>query len=112
MNMLSRRTKKLRKSRGLSLLEILAVITILAIIAVMVIPRIAETLSAAREKSRAQNRTDIDLAVERWYFEKGTWPADNLSDIGADTTYFPNGFPINPTNGTAYTLDSTTHRVN
>ncbi len=110
--MSSRRANRNRQSRGLSLLELLAVITILAIIAVMVIPRVSESYTAARENADGRNRADINLAVERWYFEKGTWPKDNLSDIGADKTYFLRGLPTDPTSGAAYTLDSSTHRVN
>lgn len=97
---------------GFSLLELLAVVTILAIIAVVVIPRISASSAAAKQKVDAQNKADINLAVERWYFENGAWPADNLSDIGADKAYFPSGMPTNPTSGGTYTLDSATHRVN
>ena len=110
--MVSCRTNVHRQARGFSLLALLAVITILAILALVVIPHVSSTWSAARERTRAQNRADINLAVERWYFEKGKWPADNLSDIGADKDYFPSGLPSDPTSGAAYTLDSITHRVN
>ena len=54
----------------------------------------------------------INAAVERWYTEKGTWPANNLSDIGADANYFPDGLPVNPMDSSAYTLNATSHRVN
>lgn len=97
--------------RGFSLLELLAVVTILAIIAVVVIPRITISSTAERQRIDAQNKADINLAVERWYFEKGTWPADSLGDIGTDRAFFPSGLPNNPTSGAAYTLDSATHRV-
>src|SRR5258706_5322026 len=106
---------KLRKRgqrRGFSLLELLAVVTILGIIAVVVVPRISVSSTTAKQKADAQNKAEINSAVERWYFEKGTYPADNLSDISADTTYFPSGLPTNPSNGAVYTLNSTTHRVN
>ena len=49
-----------------------------------------------RQKVNAHNKATINAAVERWYVEKGTWPANNLSDIGADTNYFPDGLPTNP----------------
>ena len=107
-----RRPNKTNKRRGFSLLELLAVVTILGIIAVVVVPRISISSTTAKQKADAQNKAEINSAVERWYFTNGTWPADNLSDIGADTTYFPSGLPTNPTNGSAYTLNSTTHRVN
>jgi hypothetical protein len=46
----------------------------------------------------------ISLAAERWYVEKGTWPANNLSDTGADANYFPDGVPVG---SSAYTRDVT-----
>ena len=104
------KTKK--RQDGFSLLELLAVVIILGVIAAIVIPRISYSSVTAKQNACFQNKAEINSAVERWYFEKGTWPADNLSDIGADTTYFPSGMPTNPTNGAAYSLNSATHRVN
>lgn len=106
------RISRAAKRRGFSLLELLAVVTILGIIAVVVIPRISVSSSTAKSNANQQNKAEINSAVERWYFEKGTWPANDLSDIGADTSYFPNGLPTNPTSGAAYSLNATTHRVN
>jgi prepilin-type N-terminal cleavage/methylation domain-containing protein len=100
------------KRRGFSLLELLAVVTILGIIAVVVIPRISVSSAKAKTEANNQNRAEINSAVERWYFEKGTWPANDLSDIGADTNYFPNGIPTNPVDGSSYSLDAASHRVN
>lgn len=101
-----------RKRRGFSLMELLAVVTILGIIAAIIVPRVAVSSDTAKQKVDAHNKATINAAVERWYIEKGTWPANDLSDIAADLDYFPNGIPTNPIDGSAYTLDSTTHRVN
>jgi prepilin-type N-terminal cleavage/methylation domain-containing protein len=101
-----------RKRGGFSLLELLAVVTILGIIAVVVIPRITTSSTTAKTNSNLQNKAEVNSAVERWYFEKGTWPANNLSDIGADTNYFPSGIPTNPVDGSAYSLNATSHRCN
>ncbi len=97
---------------GFSLMELLAVVTIFGIIAVIIVPRVAISTDTAKSKINSHNKATINAAVERWYIEKGTWPANNLSDIGADTNYFPDGVPVNPTNNSAYTLNATTHRVN
>jgi len=94
-----------RRSSGFSLLELLAVVTILGIIAIVVIPRISVSASTAKKNADSQNKAEINSAVERWYFEKGTYPETDLSDIGADATYFPNGLPTNPVNGNSYSLD-------
>jgi prepilin-type N-terminal cleavage/methylation domain-containing protein len=99
--------------RGFSLLELLAVVTILVIIAVVVIPRIGVPRTAAQSNAADDPiKAEINSAVERWYFEKGTWPANDLSDIGADSKYFPTGLPTNPVDNSAYSLNATTHRVN
>ena len=99
------------KRAGFSLMELLAVVTILGIIAAIIVPRVTVSSDTAKQKVNSHNKATINAAVERWYIEKGTWPANNLADIGADTTYFPDGIPTNPVNGTAYALNGTTHRV-
>jgi general secretion pathway protein G len=100
------------KRTGFSLMELLAVVTILGIIAAIIVPRVAVSSDTAKTKVNNHNKATINAAVERWYVEKGTWPATNLSDIGADTNYFPEGLPTNPVNSTPYTISATTHRVN
>ena len=105
-------TLSANKRSGFSLMELFAVVTILGIIAAIIVPRVAVSSDTAKQKVNSHNKATINSAVERWYVEKGTWPAVNLSDIGADTNYFPDGVPVNPTNGAAYTLNATSHRVN
>jgi general secretion pathway protein G len=101
-----------RKITGFSLMELLAVVTILGIIAAIIVPRVAVSSDTAKAKVNAHNRATINSAVERWYVEKGAWPALNLSDISADINYFPDGVPVDPVDGSSYTLNATTHRVN
>jgi prepilin-type N-terminal cleavage/methylation domain-containing protein len=98
--------------RGFSLMELLAVVTILGIIAAIIVPRVMVSSDTSKQKVHAHNKATINAAVERWYVEKGSWPANNLSDIGADVNYFPDSVPVNPVDGTAYTLNATTHRCN
>jgi prepilin-type N-terminal cleavage/methylation domain-containing protein len=102
---------RLRK-RGFSLLELLAVVTILGIIAAVIIPRVTVSSSTAKQKVRDHHKATINAAVERFYIDTGTWPANNLSDIGGNANYFPDGIPTNPVDGSAYSLNATTHRVN
>ena len=96
---------------GFSLLELLAVVAILGILAFLTLPRVGEYSTTAEQQADAMNRGQINAAVERYYMVEGNWPADDLSDIGADLDYFPHGLPTNPTDGSAYQLNSTTHRV-
>jgi general secretion pathway protein G len=101
-----------RKRRGFSLMELLAVVTILGIIAAIIVPRVAVSSDTAKAKVAAHHKSTINSAAERWYVEKGAWPAADLSDIGADVNYFPSGIPTNPVDNSAYTLNATTHHVN
>ncbi|MGB7345746.1 MAG: type II secretion system protein [Pirellulaceae bacterium] len=97
--------------RGFSLLELLAVVTILGVIAAVVIPRITTSKVAAQTEANKQNIAEINTAVERYYFEKGVWPAADLSDIAKDSDYFPSGIPTNPLDNSSYKLDEKTHRI-
>lgn len=110
MKNLTHNCRKPRR-RGFSLLELLAVVTILGVIAAVVVPRISTSKAGAQQEVNKQNIAEINSAVERWYFEKGSWPNDDLSDIKADVNYFPSGLPVNPIDNSNYALDSATHRV-
>jgi len=106
------KNRKRNKKGGFSLLELLAVVTILGIIAAIIVPRVTVSSATAKQRVRDHHKATINSAVERYYVNIGSWPADNLSDIGVDINYFPDGIPANPVDSSAYTLNSTTHRVN
>ena len=93
-------------------MELLAVVTILGIIAAIIVPRVTMSSDTSKAKVAAHHKATINSAVERWYIEKAAWPAANLSDIGADVNYFPEGLPTNPVDNSAYSLNATTHHVN
>jgi general secretion pathway protein G len=101
----------IRKRSGFSLMELLAVVTILGIIAAIIVPRVAVSTDTAKAKVNLHNKATINSAVERWYVEKGAWPAATMSDISVDVNYFPSGLPTNPVDNSAYSLNLTTHRV-
>lgn len=104
--------EKSKKRTGFTLIELLAVVTILGIIAAIIVPRVSVSSDTAKQQVNAHNKATINSSVERWYIDTGSWPANDLSDIGADVNYFPDGIPTNPVDGSAYTLNATTHRVN
>lgn len=99
------------RQHGFSLVELLAVVTILALLAALVLPRVSVNNDTAKAKSCNHNRTEINISVEQYYLNTGSWPANDLSDIAADASYFPNGLPTCPLSGAAYRVDPTTHRV-
>ena len=85
---------------GFTLIELLIVVVILGVLAAVVIPRFVVQSESAKKRACFQNKAIINDQVERWHFEKGYWPADDLSDIGADPAYFPNGIPRCPVKNT------------
>ena len=103
--------RQLPNSAGFSLMELLAVVVILGIIAALVVPRVSTGTDTAKQKTCVHNHTEINITVEQYYLHTGTWPANDLSDIGADVNYFPDGLPACPLTGTQYRLDPSTHRV-
>jgi general secretion pathway protein G len=94
-----------------SLMELLAVVTILGILAAIILPRVVNSSDTAKDKTCFHNRAEINITVESYFMNTGTWPANDLSDIGADPNYFPDGLPICPVSGQPYRLDPTTHRL-
>ena len=87
------------RRHGFSLLELLAVVTILAIIALIIVPRIGYMMPNVKTQAGNEDKVLINKAVETWFFNKGSWPANDLSDIGVDNNYFPSGVPTNPVDG-------------
>lgn len=97
--------------RGLTLLELLAAITILAILVAIIVPRFGDNAKKAKKNACAVNKGNIEVQSQLWYRTKGSWPTTTLTDIGANTTFFPDGLPACPVDGSPYTLDAVTHRV-
>lgn len=98
-------------STAFSLIEVMAALTILGILAAVIVPRLSNHQISAKKSACYANKGDIELQVKLWKRNKASLPTANLSDIGADTTYFPGGLPVCPVDGTAYTIDTTTGRV-
>ena len=99
------------KRAAFSLMELIAVVTILGILAAIIVPRVTGGNDMAKDKTCLHNRTEINITVEQYYLHNGVWPASDLSDIGADPNYFPDGLPTCPVSGQPYRLDPTTHRL-
>ena len=96
---------------ALSLLEMLAVVTLLGILAAVVLPRFGDSGKRAKIQACAAQKMNIEVQTQLWFRKKGVWPANNLSDMGADPNFFPELLPTCPVDNTAYTLDTNTHRV-
>ena len=109
---MNRTTRSRFCHRGISLLEVLAVVTIVGIIAMIAVPRLATSSDAPKANSCFTTKGMIEVEAELWFRNKGTAPQANLSDIMADSAYFPDGVVTCPVDGTAYEFNTTTLQVN
>ncbi len=94
-----------------SLLELMAVIAILGAVAAVIVSRVAGNTDTADIAACYVYKGDIEIHAELWNHNTGSWPAANLATIGADLNYFPEGLPVCPVDGTAYTIDTATGLV-
>jgi len=103
------RVYKPAKNRGFSLLELLAVVTIMGIIAAVVVPRMTASTTTAKVNGELQYRSDLNNALERYYFDIGSYPAD-LDTLYTDG-YYPTAIPNNPVTNVPFEIDPATNRV-
>jgi len=107
----TRATSDRRFRPAFTLLELLAVAAILGIIAWIVVPRLSTNAFDSKRNTCYVIKGEVEVQAELWYRAMGTWPSPDLSDIGSDSNFFPEGLPVCPVDGTEYRLDATTHRV-
>ncbi len=87
----------------------MAVVTILGIIISIVITRIVVSTDAAKTKACVHNASQINSALERFAVSTGSF-ATVIGDVDTND-YFPSGIPTCAVDGSAYTLNATTHRI-
>ncbi len=108
------KTCRSKRVSGFSLLELLAVVTILGIIAAIIVPRVTVSTSTAKEKVRDHQMATINAAIERFYIDTGDFPTPTEftgTGFGQNVSYFPDSIPVNPVTTSAYSYNTTTHRV-
>jgi general secretion pathway protein G len=96
-------------NRGLSLLELMLVVVLISIIASIVMVRISESSDTAKCKACLHNRAELNSAIERYGVSNSSYPTA-LTDLVAPD-YFPQGIPVCPVTGGAYSMNSTTYRI-
>ena len=105
------RTRGTSPRHGFSLLELLACVTIMGVIAVIAIPRFGSESDDARIRSCHVHKGNIEVQSQLWFRSRGRWPRRDLSDIGRNENYFPDGLPVCPLDGSTYEFDSIRERV-
>lgn len=101
-----------RTRLGLSLIEILVVVTLMGIVAAIIIPRFSSQSADAKAKTCKVNKGNIEIQCQLWLRQTGAVPQSNLSDVGANNNFFPEGLPKCPVDGSSYTINTSTLQVN
>jgi general secretion pathway protein G len=91
---------------GFSLTELMAAVAIIGVAATVIVLRSTAGASSSKIAGCQSCKGDIEVQAELWRHNTGSWPATNLSNIGADINYFPAGVPTCPVDGSAYAIDS------
>jgi prepilin-type N-terminal cleavage/methylation domain-containing protein len=102
------KTRSSNTPYAFSIIELLAALTIIGILAALVLSRATSHVDRTEREACFLNQGEIELQAQLWRRNHGSFPAANLADIGADLTCFPDGLPICPVDGGAYTIDTTT----
>ena len=87
------------------------VILVLAVVVGILSQRLAYNATEAARAVCDRNVAMVNLVIERWHIEKGTWPDHALTEMCEDPRYLPEGIPECPVGGERYVVDSRTHRV-
>ncbi len=98
-------------SFALTLTELMAVVAILGVLAALIVPRLLGHNDTSKRAACDANQAEIELQVKLWRRNQGSYPAANLSNIASNPAYFPDGLPVCPVDGTAYTIDTTSGLV-
>ena len=99
----------MRNRKGLTLIELLIVVIILGALAAIAIPRITTSATTAKQNACTTNVDTLNTSIEMYKMDTGSYPA-SLATVANEPNYFPDGAPTCPF-GTAYSYDTTTHRV-
>lgn len=87
---------KLTKQKGFTLLELLLVIVVVSLLAFVLYPRLVAGPINARDADRKQDLAKIKNALEHYYQENGSYPAQLTSIVEGATPYLKPPLPTDP----------------
>lgn len=93
-----------RNRKGFTLVELVVVIAILGILAAIAVPQFLGKLDTAKETADQTTLSNVQSAVNMYYFDKGSYPADTdtlvtAGYIGTVTLQKYASISINTSNG-------------
>ena len=96
---------------GFTFMEVLAVVLLLGILALVALPNYFGTQADAQNAVRVSNVAAINTALALYQYRNGGCPGtsgmETMTAFLADTTYFPDGSPVDP-----FTKDNSTFITN
>lgn len=72
--MLRRLRQHLSRENGFTLMELIVVVAILAVLAVILTPKLLDTLNSSKTQSAMASAKQIQVALERYSLNKGSYP--------------------------------------
>jgi prepilin-type N-terminal cleavage/methylation domain-containing protein len=86
--------------KAFSLIELLVVVALIGILTAIAVASYSTMQKKARDNRKIADMKAIQNAMEQSYADKSVYPTG--SGCPVDTTYLPNGYPLNPKTGTVY----------
>lgn len=104
--------KKLRSTKGFTLVEIMIVVVIIGLLAAMAIPAFQKVRATSQDKTVLNNMRQLGAAADQYFLEYGVSTADITSLVGSSAyvkalntvanesypTVFSQGVPLTVTN--------------